>query len=391
MQSLLKKRNSLLPVVLFCLALLAACSGSNPKSVSHTPTPTPTPTAGPGQQLLEQAAHLLSSAQTLHGTFNTTISGPFLEGKLNSEVWRMIPNKSRTLVLKSTLSQFTTGSIVVSDGKRIWQYDPASKVVYTGPVNTSSTISGTPISDVSQGSDGQELIFNIIQNILQHSVATLLPAPDQIDGHEVTTLHVSPQAQSSNSNTAVMNFNYDGTISLDKQTRLPLLMDLTLQGFGHVKLAFSHLELNKPLAADLFTFTAPPGTTTEPFPTSNIGADGNSLTLQQAEQQAGYHLLSIPESNTAYTLQSVDALGAPGSQIYTLTYTLNGANFTISESKALADLPVSGQSLPLRNTTATLATSGKTSTLSWTEKGVGIQISGTFEQKQIVAIAELLA
>src|SRR5262249_3464768 len=153
---------------------------------------------------------------------------------------------------------------------------------------------------------------------------------------------------------------------------------------------FPRLELNIPLATDLFTFKAPPGTSTEPFPTSNVGSNSNSLTLQQAEQQAGYHLLRIPDTSTAYTLQSIDALGAPGSQIYTLTYAFNDSTFTISESKALANLPVSGQSFGLRSTTGTLATNSKTTTLSWTEKGVGIQISGTLSKDQIIAIAKLL-
>lgn len=388
MRSFLRKSNYLL-LVSICLVLLSACSGNNPGSASQTPAPTPKPTISAAQQLLAQTAQLLGSAQTLHGIFDATISGPFLEGKLKSEIWRMVPNKSRTLVLKSTLNQFTTGSIVVSDGKHIWQYDPTQKVVYTGQVNNASAISGTPIASISQGSDGQQLIFNIVQNILQHSVATLVSPTDTVSGHTVTTLHVSPQPQSNSK--AVINFNYDGTISIDKQTHLPVLMDLTVQGFGHVQLVLSNLELNKPLSATLFTFRAPAGTTVEPFPTNNVNADNNSLTLQQAEQQAGYHLLSIPDTSSAYTLQSIDALGAPGNQIYTFTYTFNGSTFTISEGKSLADLPVAGQSLGLRNTTATFATSGKTNTLSWTEKGVGMQISGTLSQSQMKTIAELLA
>ncbi|HEX4715171.1 MAG TPA: DUF4367 domain-containing protein, partial [Ktedonobacteraceae bacterium] len=92
----------------------------------------------------------------------------------------------------------------------------------------------------------------------------------------------------------------------------------------------------------------------------------------------------------AYTLQSIDALGAPGSQIYALTYIFNGQNFTISQSKALANLPLSGSNLSLRNTTAMLSNSGNTSTLSWTEKGVGIQITGPLSKDQILAIANLL-
>ena len=374
-------------VVLILLLLLAACSGGTGNTQRARSSPTPTPTAQPGQQLLAQSAQLLNTARTLHGVFDATISGQFANGELQSEVWRMAPDKSRTLVLKSTLSQFSSGTLIVSDGRTVWQYEPAKKLVYTGPAS-SSGLAGTPVPGVNQAG-GQSLIFSVVQMIFTDSAATLVSSSDTVNGRPVYTIHVSPGSANTTTSSSGLNFNYDGTISLDKRTRLPLALDLNVAGLAQAHIAIPSLTLNQPLAANLFTFTPPPGTTVQPFPPAS-GQDDNSLTLQQAEQQAGYHLLSIPASQTAYRLQSIDALGAPGNQIYTLSYSFAGGSFTISEGKSLANLPLSGQSVSVRGTTATLSTTSGVSTLSWTERSVGIQITGPLTQNQVVGIAKLL-
>jgi hypothetical protein len=90
-------------------------------------------------------------------------------------------------------------------------------------------------------------------------------------------------------------------------------------------------------------------------------------------------------------LHALDALGAPGNQIYAINYLAQpDSNFTISQGKTLANLPASGQHTSLRGTTATIATVGNTTTISWTEKGIGIQISGPLSATQLTTIANLL-
>ena len=112
----------------------------------------------------------------------------------------------------------------------------------------------------------------------------------------------------------------------------------------------------------------------------------------QAQQEAGYHLLSIPGTQTSYQLRGVNALGAPGSQIYTLNYMKGSASFTIAEGKPLANLPGSGgQQVGLRGTSGTLSKSNGSTTLSWTENGIGITITGPLSNDQVVAIAKLLS
>lgn len=377
-------------LALGCL-LLAACGGGGGSSNQTRGQQgiKPTATANAGGQLLAQTAKLLNEAHTLHGLFNATTSGQLVSGEVDSEVWRLAPAKSRTLIQKSTLNQFSSGTLTVDDGKQIWQYLPAQKLVYRGPVG-SSTPTTTPGSNANQNNI-QQLLLGAVQMVFTQSTATLLSSKDRVNGHPVYTIQVvSQQNQGGNSTTGGLSFSYSGTVSLDQQSKLPLALDLNIPGFAEIQIAIPLLELNKTLASDLFTFTPPAGVKVQPFPT-NTGQNGGSLTLQQAEQQAGYHILSIPTAQAAYRLQSIDALGAPGNKIYTLTYLFNGQTFTISQGKALANLPLSGQKLSLRGTTATLSTSGTTSTLSWTEKGIGIQITGPLNTEQIAAIAKLLS
>jgi outer membrane lipoprotein-sorting protein len=366
----------MLPFTFLLMLLLAACGGSSTSQAPAKPTPTPVQ----GQQLLTRAAQNLKTAKTLHAIFDITTVGPAVNGALKTEVWNASQGKSRTVVLQSTVSQLPAGSITVSNGKQIWHYDPVKKVVYTGPVS----------ANVATSQDENEFIMNLVQSVFTHSNATLVSSSASINGHDAYDVHVASTASGQSASASSGNFNYDGDVYIDKTSTLPLRIKLTIQGFGQVTVDLPTLVLNQAVADSLFTFVPPPGVKVLPFPktgTSNTG----TITLAQAQQQAGYHLLSIPASQTAYKLQGVDALGAPGNQIFTLNYIKGNTTFSISEGKSLANLPGTGQQINVRGTTVTLSTVGSTMTLTWTEKGVGIQIAGTLSKNEIMAIANLLS
>lgn len=362
------------------LLVLAACNSSTLPSTVKSTQPTPTPTVGTGQQLLATVAQKFNNAQTLHGLFHLDVNGPSATGIIDTEVWNAKPSKSRTLVQQSTLPRFApTGSIIVDNGKQIWQYDPSQKVVYTGAVSTNNN--NTPNANGGQS----QFLLNLLQIVLTRSDATLVSSSATVNGHAVDDIHVVSQSDASGNGTN--NLTYDGEIYIDKTTQLPVETDLTLQGVGKVALTISQLTLNQPIDASMFTFVVPSGVKVLPLQQANTGG----LTLSQAQEQAGYHLLSIPTSQTAYILQSINALGAPGNQIYTLTYTNGAQTFTIAEGKPLANLPSIGQQVSVRGTTGTLSTTNGATTLAWTEKGVGIRITGdNMSSTQITMIAHLL-
>ena len=374
-----------LPCALLLLLLtLAACNGSASTSsppVTPIPKSSPTPVSDRGTQLLAQAGQTLNGARTLHAIVDITIAGPALNGSINSEIWNLAPDKNRTVVLQSSIGQFASGTITVSDGKQIWQYNPQQKIVYNAQISATAT-TGQAATDQSQ------MIFNLVRSIFTHSNATLVSSSATVNGHAANDIAITSQAQSSGSGTN--NINYSGHAFLDKTSNLPLRVTLSVQGLGQITLDLPMLAINAQLDQSLFTFTPPSGVQVQPFPT-NTSATG-TLTLAQAQQQAGYHLLSIPASTTAYQLLSVDALGAPGNQIYAINYLAQpDSKFTISQGKALANLPASGQHISLRGTTATIATVGGVTTISWTEKGAGIQISGPLSASQLTAIANQLS
>jgi outer membrane lipoprotein-sorting protein len=371
-------------------AVMVACGGSAP--AASKPTPTPTPTPGPGARLLRTTAQKLNTASSLHGLFNVTLSGQTLNGMVNSEIWNVSPNKNRTLVRQSTISQFATGSVTVTNGKQIWQYDPEKKVVYTGKVTPDT---GTPTTGSNGATGGQsQFILNLVQSVFTRSDATLVSSSAKVHGHDAYDVHVVPQSQTaSRENRGTPgNFNYTGEVYIDKATTLPLQVNLNISGLGQVLLDIPMLVLNSPIPESTFTFVVPAGVKVLPLQQENATPGTGSLTLAQAESQAGYHLLSIPSTQTDYQLQDVTALGSPGNQIYTLNYMKGSTSFTIAEGKALANLPTSGgQTVKLRGTTGTLTINSGSTTLSWTEKGVGVTITGALSNDQIVAIANLLA
>jgi len=376
---------AMLPFTFLLMLLLAACGSS---SATQTPVQsTPTPAPAQGQELLTKAGQNLRTAKTLHAIFDITIVGTAVNGTVSTEVWNVSPDKSRTVVLQSTIKQFSTGSITVSNGKQVWQYDHAKKVVYTGQVSNNT---GTPTAGT--GRDQTQFIMNIVQSVFTHSNATLVSSSASINGHDAYDIQVtSPaSAQSSSTGSGSGNFNYNGDVYIDKASMLPLQVKLTIQGFGQVTLGLPTLVLNQPVDNSLFTFVPPTGVQILPFPRTTT-SDTGAITLEQAQQQAGYHLLSIPSSHTGYQLQGVDALGAPGNQIFTLNFAKGNTTFAISEGKSLANLPVSGQQVSVRGTTATLSSSGNTITLTWTEKGVGMQIAGNVSKDELLTIANLLA
>jgi outer membrane lipoprotein-sorting protein len=384
----IQKLKVALPCALVLLMLvLAACnSGPSTNSPPVTPVPTSSPVGDQGAQLLTQAGQKLNGARTLHTIVNINFSGSGLNGAIKSEIWNMAPDKSRSVVLQSNVEQFSSGTITVSDGKQVWQYNPQQKVAYHAQISAAS--SATPSTGSGEPTDQSQAIFNLVRSIFTHSNATLVSSSATVNGRPAYDIAVTSQAGSSGSGTS--GLNYSGDIFLDKTTNLPVRVSIHVQGLGQVTLDLISLALNPQLDESLFTFTPPAGVKVQPFPTDTSGS--GSLTLAQAQQQAGYHLLSIPASNTAYHLLSVDALGAPGNQVYTLNYqTQSSTKFTIAQSKALANLPVSGQSISLRGTTATLSTAGGAPSLSWTEKGIGIQIVGSLSSSQLTAIANLLS
>ncbi len=376
---------------MLCVAvLLVACGGGTQQT--QTTAPAATPTVNAGQQILAASAQKLRQAKTLHGLFATTISGPTTNGSVNTEVWTMQPAQSRTLVLQSSAQRLAVqGAITVNNGKQVWQYDPQQKVVYTGPATSAG-------GNGSGSNNASTLPLGLLQVVFTRSDATLVSSSATSNGRAAYDIHVVPQAQATGTSGTPFagnlgSINYDGDIYIDKVTQQPLQLNLNLQGIGHILLTMTKLELNIPIPASTFTFSVPTGVKVLPLQQANQGSGSGSLTLAQAQQQADFHLLSIPKSQSVYVLQGIDALGAPGSQLYTLNYLYNGQSVTLVEGRPLASVPpASGQQVSVRGATGTVSSINNTTTLAWSEQGIGLRLSANgLSSTQLLAIANILS
>lgn len=395
--SLSRWRFSTLSVSILLLSLLfiAACGSSESKnthtSVTPTPPPQPSPTvvSGPGQKALDAMAQKLNTANTLHGLFQLASSSQILNGTVQTELWKTAPDKSRSEVKQSTLQQLSTGAVAVNNGQQIWQYDPAKKIVYTGKVSHAANTPDQQTKGIAGSGGGQsQSLLNVIQSIFDNSNGTLRSASVPVDGHTTSDVHVVPRA--SDDNGAGSNFNYNGEVYIDNKTQLPVKVDLDINSLGKIAVTIPQLDINPSIDEKLYTFTAPAGTKIRPLEEASGNQNTGTLTLAQAQKQAGYHLLSIPGDQSDYTLQGVTALGTPGLQTYTLNYMKGNMAFTIAEGKPLANLPARGTQTPLRGTNGTTNTINGMTVLSWTEKGVGYRVTGKITADQAMQIAQLL-
>ena len=381
-----RNRTLILMALSLSLVFLASCAGNTQNAQS---SPTPTPTLPQGQQLLTKTNSLLTSAKTLQGMLNLKVSGQSLNGTLNTSVWSIAPDKNRTEVRQSTLAQSPAGAVTVTDGKTLWQYNPARKIVYSGPVQNNSSNSLFGLAGASNSGQGQFLL-NFIQGVFTGSDGTLKSSNTTMNGQAVYDIGVVPQAGASSTAGNTGTFSYTGDVYISKATQLPVEVNLDIQGFGKAVLDFPKLTLDQAIPSNIFTFVVPVGVKELPLQQATQTSNNGFITLSQAQQQAGFHLLSVPGDQADYVLLGVNALGTPGSQIYTLHYMKGSISFTIAQGKPLANLAANnGQRISLRGSAAFFSNQSGSNVLTWTEKGIGINITG-LSQSEAVAVAKSL-
>lgn len=379
-----------LPVMLLAMLtlVLSACQPTSTEAMIHTGSyPSMhnlAQTSSPGQQLLDRIAQRLNSAKTLHGNFTLTLQGRAATGTIKLEQWSAQGGKSRNETLASTLPQAVAGSLTVSDGKKMWQYDPSQKVVYIGPAQQSNSLLAVP------GRGQVQLLLNTLLSVFGSSTGTLVSDKASVDGKAAYQVHVVPQESSDQGRANPGSLSYQGEVYIDKSSEQPLRMDLTLASLGPVSMHFDNFELNTSIDAEKFTFVTPAGIREEALPTAS-GSNSDLLSLAQAQKKVSYHLLAISSDHSEYILNGVTTLGTPKNAIYLLDYMRGSQVFTIAEGAPLANLEgAAGQSLGLRSTNATFAQINSLASLAWTEKGIGIRITGHLTQDQATTIAQLL-
>lgn len=345
------------------------------------------------QPLLTAIAHKLDTAHTIHGSFTTSISSQFFNGTVNSELWKLSPQYSRSEIHQSTLAQEPEGTVTVSNGKQLWYYNPQTNIVYTGPISTSTTPSNGLNSVSGTGNDLLPTLFSLVQGIFEQGQGTLKPGTSRINGHSALVIGVTATNTAQNGNTPFST--YSGNVYIDQQTHLPLSVELTIPNQGAFSMHINSLDLNAPLATSTFTFTPPAGASIQPLSAenSNTGNTSNDqMTLAQAEKQTDYHLLSIPGDQGQYQLSGVTLLGTKGNRTYTLNYRKGNQQFMLAEGKPLADLPLAstGQRVQIQGQNGMLYSNQGTTTIAWTQQNIGLRLIGPLSSSEEQSIANML-
>jgi hypothetical protein len=154
------------------------------------------------------------------------------------------------------------------------------------------------------------------------------------------------------------------------------------QSTGQTVVDIPLLMLNEQIPAHTFTFTPPPDAkvlTTGPLP------------FIQAQQEAGYHLLTIPDTQKGYTFEQVSAIGHSKDISYNLYYKTGSTNVIISERKTSLSPASSGAPVTVRGQSGSVITNSGITVLTWAEDGVQISIEGTLSKDQAISMAQVLS
>ncbi len=417
----------LLTILIYFSLFASGCASSAPQtkkssstphstasSIARTATPVVTSTVpsnpvasqDQGQQKLTALLNQINQAQTLHGIYHITFDAQNFSGVIESEQWNSGTDKSRQLIRSSTIAQYIQGETTVINGSHIWQYDPSHHVVYTGTLSDSAANNSSSL--ISGLTTGQNFSFlPLLKLVLGRGTGTLQATPLTIDGHTVDDIHVVSNVSSSDTSANGSSsdtpggapgissaLNYNGEVYLDKSSQLPVQLNLSLGGIGRIILNLPTFEINPELDNNLFTFQTPADAKEQPWQASNANNLGGTtqLTFVQAQQEAGYHLLSVPADQSAYELEEVSALGIPGQSVYELRYTKGNLTFLVIEGKPLANLPApaDSQHLHVREHDATILQQGDWQALTWTEQSKGITIYGNVSRDDLLALAQIL-
>jgi len=340
-------------LLLLALVLLTSCG--------FGPSPQDQAAAQLGKQLLAKAKHAFDTAKTFHEKFNITQTGPYSQQTATVEVQSQQTLREQLSVFQSSMPVFTAGSVTVEDGKYLWQYYPDHKIVHRS-------------SAAPEGVNGNVTPLYLYKFVFTAPDATVTSSSATINGHAVYDVHLV-------SGSVDGGLPYTGEIYIDKKTTLPVRIQFS-ESTGQAVVDIPLLVLNEPIPAHTFTFTPPAD--------AKVLTTG-SLPLAQAEQEADYHLLTIPTTQKGYRIENVNAVGQAEEIAYNLNYSKGSTNFNISEGKFSPNQPTSGTPITVRGKPGTVVATSGVTVLTWAEHGVRISIEGMLSKVQAMSVAQVLA
>jgi outer membrane lipoprotein-sorting protein len=294
------------------------------------------------------------------------------------ELWEKRPGKFRAEVLEAGEAELE-GVVSVTDGEQAWLYHPGDNVVLMGALGDikSDEIPVDPQQAIQLMEEGIQWAMD--------NFDVKLAGEEELNGVATYKLVFTPKEDEE----YPMPIPPDGTATLwvEKERWIALQAHFDGSSFGQGWVRVRSFEFNTGLDDARFQFEIPEGAKVinladlEPTP----------LTLDEAREQAGFHLLVPAYEPEGTTLIEVFKV----SEAFVLRYDHSTTSFTIVQGslpQPMEQTP-SGEAteITVRGQTATLITEGAgNSFLSWTEDGVNIAIAGHVSADEIVKVAESL-
>jgi outer membrane lipoprotein-sorting protein len=323
------------------------------------------------EEIVARIKEVEASTEDAHGVLEVSVQSQGIDMALVVEVWEKSPNKVRAEVLESNKAEYV-GAISVTDGDRVWMYDPSQNEVMVGEVGMGELDSPREMIQRMEG---------VIQLALDTSEAELLGEED-VAGVATYKLELTPKEDEE----AFLPVGSEATLWVDQERWVVLQAHFSGSVFGEGQMRVRSFELNTGIADDHFQFEIPEGAwvinieDTQPKP----------ITLDEAREQADFALLVptyLPEGATLINVFATD--GA-----FVLYYDHAATSFTVIQGAALeiGELPTGQETqIIVRGQEATLIADGLGNNfLTWTEGEVVVTIAGRISEDEIVQVAESL-
>lgn len=322
------------------------------------------------QEIVARLEEVEASTEDAHAILEFSATGQAMDEELVVEVWEKRPNKFRAAVLEANDPEMA-GAISVTDGRRVWVYNPSKNEVVIGEVGP------------DEPSSFHEVIQHMEDTIRQVLDATdvKLAGEEDVAGVATYKLELTPRE----GDETFLPVGSQVTLWVDQERWVVLQAHFSGGIAGEGWMRVRSFELNTGLADNLFQLQIPEGAKV----TRAEDKQPKHLTLDEARAQADFLLVPtyVPEGAT---LMDVLTMG----EAFILHYDHSTTSFSVIQgpSDGVREAPTGQKTeVTVRGQTANLITDGLGNHfLTWVENGITVTIAGRISREEILKVAESL-
>lgn len=353
------------------------------------------------QEIMDRMKAARDKLQTVHVIADISLTSPEQSGTFTVEGWAKKTGQTNAdgepiaktrLEVKQASEADLVGTIAVNDGETFYLYNPQENKVVTGKLSDFKGEGATGEDRAAQMLQLQEML----QRIIDGSDVAIENPSEQVAGKTTWRVKLTPKQETQESlglgNLVVT------TLWIDQASDVPVKAQIDASDLGNATAQATTLELDTPIADEVFVFTPPADAEVIDAAELAKQARPQATTLEQARQQVDFAVLSPATLPDGVQLDGVQVLTQRGA---TVIQNFSGAvNFSLVQAQGgfpgdeTAPAGAQSESVTVRGQTGTLITGGagaqQGTLLRWQENGVTIVIAGTLSAEQATSLAEAL-